>query len=103
VTSCFPTICKLWCTKFWWSQELNELKAATVTSTRAWKEAGKPKYGPIFQNYYKDKLAYKQRIREDRQQETMSSPTSCTMPYCVKMEKISGNVGTLKLAQKITA
>jgi len=58
--------------KFWWSQELSELKAAAVTSSRAWQQAGKPKYGPIFQKYYTDKLAYKKRIREDKQQETMS-------------------------------
>ena len=58
--------------KFWWSQELNELKAAAVTSARVWQQAGKPKHGPIFQNYYKDKLAYKKRIREDKQQETVS-------------------------------
>ena len=62
--------------KFWWSQELNELKATTVTSARAWQQAGKPKHGPIFQTYYKDKLAYKKRIREDRQKETISFTNS---------------------------
>jgi len=73
--TCIPKIRKNFY-KFWWSQELNELKAAAVTSARAWQQAGKPKYGLIFQNYYKDKLAYKKRIREDRQQETLSFTNS---------------------------
>jgi len=62
--------------KFWCSQELNELKAVAVTSARAWQLAGKPKHGPIFQTYYKDKLAYKKRIHEDRQKETISFTNS---------------------------
>jgi len=35
-----------------------------------WKEAGKPKSEPIFSNYNKDKLRYKQAIRKERERET---------------------------------
>jgi len=34
-----------------------------------WKDAGKPKSGPIFSNYNKDKLRYKQAIRKERKRE----------------------------------
>jgi len=58
--------------KFWWSQELSELKAAAVNSARAWQQAEKPRQGLIFQNYYKDKLLYKKRLQEDKKLETVS-------------------------------
>jgi len=34
--------------KFWWDEELDLLKDASVDSNRVWKAAGKPKSGPIF-------------------------------------------------------
>ena len=34
--------------KFWWNDELAELKRLGIASTNIWKEAGKPKSGPIF-------------------------------------------------------
>jgi len=39
--------------KFWWNDELAELKRLGIASTNIWKEAGKPKSGPIFSNYKK--------------------------------------------------
>ena len=56
--------------KFWWNQELSELKSAAITSSKAWKQAGKPKHGQLFQKYKQDKLLYKKRIREERELET---------------------------------
>jgi hypothetical protein len=58
--------------KFWWTQELDVLKTMAVASCRAWRDAGKPKYGNIFLQYKKDKLLYKQRIREEQGNETSS-------------------------------
>jgi len=56
--------------KFWWSQELDELKDKAIASCRMWKDAGKPRSGPIHAKYIQDKLRYKKRIREERGQET---------------------------------
>lgn len=64
--------CKKNFLKFWWSQELRHLKYAAVTSARIWKDAGKPRVGPIFSKYQQDKLLYKKRICEERGRETRS-------------------------------
>lgn len=55
--------------KFWWSQELDELKEKAMASCRLWKDAGKPRNGRMRDIYIRDKLTYKKRIREERNQE----------------------------------
>jgi exonuclease III len=69
--NCIPKCTKQFY-KFWWSQELTELKDRAIASHRMWKDSGRPRYGPIFTKYKQDKLLYKKRIREDRIQETSS-------------------------------
>ena len=49
--------------KFWWDQELTTLKQQSIASCKFWKASGKPKSGPIFQTYRKDKSTYKAAIR----------------------------------------
>jgi hypothetical protein len=56
--------------KFWWSQELDDLKEKVIASCRLWKDAGKPRNGQLHDKYLRDKLAYKKRNREERNQET---------------------------------
>ena len=56
--------------KFWWDQELDEFKCRSIASTRLWKDSGKPRTGPIFQTYRKDKSAYKAAIRNHRREAT---------------------------------
>ena len=51
------------CLKTWWSSELNELKEAAMKSHKLWCDAGKPRYGVIFDNRTKDKNTYKLKIR----------------------------------------
>jgi len=34
--------------KFWWDQELNQLKQDSIDSNKAWKAAGKPRSNPVF-------------------------------------------------------
>jgi hypothetical protein len=58
--------------KFWWSQELDALKEKSIASCRKWKEAGKPRNGPIQAQYKKDKLLYKKCIKEEQAAETCS-------------------------------
>ena len=55
--------------KFWWDEELNKLKDKSIASCRLWKAAGKPRSGPIFDSYRKDKSAYKKGIRLRRRNE----------------------------------
>jgi hypothetical protein len=56
--------------KFWWDQELDELKCRSIASCRLWKESGKPRSGPIFQCYRRDKSLYKTGIRNHRREAT---------------------------------
>ena len=42
-----PT-CKKNFFKFWWDQDLDELKSRSVVSCDIWKAAGRPRSGPIF-------------------------------------------------------
>jgi len=41
-------------------------------SCRVWKNAGKPRHGPINNKYRQDKLLYKKRIKEEQPRETIS-------------------------------
>jgi len=47
------------------------LKANAVSSCKAWKDADKPKSGPVFLRYKQDKVTYKKRIREEQFAETL--------------------------------
>ena len=49
--------------KFWWDHELDELKDRSIASCKVWKAAGKPRSGPIFSSYRKDKTAYRHGIK----------------------------------------
>ena len=55
--------------KFWWSQELDVLKANAVASCRLWKNSGCPRNGAIFNEYKKCKLLYKKRVRDEQTEE----------------------------------
>jgi len=56
--------------KFWWDQELDELKERSIASCQLWKAAGKPRSGPIFNKYRKEKSAYRSGIRSRQREET---------------------------------
>ena len=49
---------------------MDEFKCRSIASTRLWKDSGKPRTGPIFQTYRKDKSAYKAAIRNHRREAT---------------------------------
>ena len=46
-----------------------ELKQQLMDSCKVWKAAGSPRFGPIFDKYKKDKLAYKNGIRNHQRDE----------------------------------
>ena len=49
--------------KFWWFQELSRLKEKAIISDKLWKDAGRPRSGPLFSRRSSDKRAYKSAIR----------------------------------------
>jgi len=49
--------------KFWWDYNLEELKQKSIASCRTWRAAGKPRSGPLFDLYRKNKSAYRNGIR----------------------------------------
>ena len=57
--------------KFWWCQELDLLKENSIRDHSIWKNAGKPRSGPIFDAYRKSKLNYKKEIRQRERQESL--------------------------------
>ena len=80
--------------KFWWCQELDTLKENSMRDHRIWKDAGRPRSGPIFKAYQTSKLSYKRRIREyERQETSVYIPTTFTRLYCINRDLPFGNVG----------
>jgi len=55
--------------KFWWDTELDDLKERSIASCRIWKAAGRPRSGPIFDIYRRDKSAYRNEIRLRQREE----------------------------------
>jgi hypothetical protein len=56
--------------KFWWDQEMDELKQQSISSCKLWKAAGRPRSGPVFTKYRKDKSAYRYGLRSRQRDET---------------------------------
>jgi len=55
--------------KFWWDQEVNEMKRRATISHRAWIDANRPSTGIIYENRKKDKYAYCNKIRQGKMKE----------------------------------
>jgi hypothetical protein len=52
------------CLKEWWSNQLTTLKNEATASHRLWENCGKPKTGDVYAKRTKQKLLYKNAIRE---------------------------------------
>jgi len=68
--ACFVPARKKSFYKFWWFQELDDLKDRAILSHKLWKEAGCPRTGPIFDLRNKDKREYRIFIRMNEQHST---------------------------------
>jgi len=55
--------------RYWWDDRMKEIKERSVASCRMWKEAGRPRSGPIFDIYRKDKSVYKRELRARKRDE----------------------------------
>jgi len=49
--------------KFWWDEELQLLKEASVDSNTLWKIAGKPRQSSIFDKRQAARLQYRKRLK----------------------------------------
>lgn len=56
--------------KFWWNEEVNLLKEASIESDKLWKSAGKPRDGPIFANRQSCRFKYRKCLRDNRKFDT---------------------------------
>jgi len=56
--------------KFWWSQQLSCLKDSAIKSNKIWKDAGRPRSGPIADKRNADKRNYKKMLYTERRAET---------------------------------
>ena len=52
--------------KYWWDQELDSLKDESIAAHEAWKCAGKPRSGEIFEHKKLVKSLYKQSVRDHK-------------------------------------
>ena len=55
--------------KFWWNQELDSLKHNSIATCRLWKSSGRPRSGPVSDEYKAAKAAYKLAIRNNQREE----------------------------------
>ena len=85
--------------KFWWDEELNALKDASIKSNKLWKEAGKPRQGPMFNKRQLCRAKYRKAVRDGEKRSTMSYGTlMISMRHCqLRMGQHFGNVGVLSL------
>ena len=76
------------------------LKAASIESNLAWKAAGKPRHGPIFDKRQASRLQYRKKIREKKIKAYSKHLTQMTYMthYSRKMVRVSGTVGTRNLS-----
>ena len=79
--------------KFWWSQELSYLKEKAVIPDRLWKDAGRPRSGPLFSRRSSDKRAYKSAIRRQNTDSVGRYTQSCMMRCEQNMVTSFGSVG----------
>lgn len=52
--------------KFWWDQELKELKEKCINSNNLWIAAGRPRCGHLFDTKMKDKREYKKTVNRKK-------------------------------------
>lgn len=55
--------------KYWWDQELYDLKEKSIASCRLWKSVGRPRTGHIADTYRSDRCAYRNCIRRHQREE----------------------------------
>ena len=69
--------------KYWWDLEMDDLKGKSIASCKLWKEPGRPRSGPVFDKYKRDKSAYKHglRLRQSNKTERYTNDLHEARPY----------------------
>ena len=80
--------------KYWWNSDLNELKQKCIISDKMWVEASKPRFGDIFRNRNKDKLAYKSAIKKAKNYH--SKYISDDLHEALTLKDVSGKHGNIR-------
>jgi hypothetical protein len=86
--------------KSWWSVDLKNLKSKAMQSHKIWESAGKPKHGPLFDLKTRDKLAYKQEIRQSKNKEDACVSDSLHEALLNKSNNIFWKTWNNKLSKK---
>ena len=83
--------------KFWWNEEMKELKKNAHSTHLTWVTAGKPRSGPIFQNRNKAKYKYRLQIKENKANEKLVVTNKLQDKLCKKIQNNSGRHGKKNL------
>ena len=62
---CIPVVSKNFY-KYWWDQELKSLKSSSISAHKAWREAGSPTSGDLFETKRQTKSEYRNKIRQNK-------------------------------------
>ena len=57
---------------YWWNEEFDLLKEASIETNRIWKAAGKPRSGLIFQKRQSARMQYRKNLKEKQNSDTLS-------------------------------
>ena len=93
--------CRKNCLKFWWDQELDILKDASIESNAVWKAAGRPRYGPIFEKRQRCLFQYRNRFRESEKLTNESYSNDLHEALLRKMVVPFGNAGDQNLSTEL--
>ena len=69
----------------------------SVNSNRHLVTAGKPRYGPIFNDRQSCRMAYRKRLRDEQRNETTSYTNELHNALMQKTDRFSGNAGDRNL------
>jgi hypothetical protein len=74
--------------KYWWNQQLDELKSQSISSHVAWINAGRPRLGPTFALKLKAKTLYKKCINDNKKAESETVSNDLHDALCNKAQNV---------------
>ena len=83
--------------KFWWDQEMDELKSLSVESFRTWQAAGKPRSGLLHDEMQMHRLRYRKAIRDKDKNVTIEVSNDLHEALIKKDAGCFGKLGKINL------
>jgi Reverse transcriptase (RNA-dependent DNA polymerase) len=96
---CIPSIAEN-SLKFWWSQELNELKATSCATHSDWLRAGRPGSGRIYEAKRLAKAAYKKCIKNNQKEEKVQVSNNLHDALTCKSQSVFWKIWKNKFGNK---